>query len=91
MEAALSELMTRLAELDSESRILKAAQGFQSLCNKELIQARDSFLKGITSVFIDIFFFYKSMYTHCDSQQEILLWWPFLKKFICTMVKWAVG
>lgn len=45
MEAALSELMTRLAELDSESRILKAAQGFQSLCNKELIQARDSFLK----------------------------------------------
>lgn len=72
MEAALSELMTRLAELDSESRILTAAQGFQSLCNKELIQARDSFLKGITSVFIDIFF-YKSMYTHCDSQQEILL------------------
>lgn len=56
MEAALSELMTRLAELDSESQILTAAQGFQSLCNKELIQARDSFLKGITSVFIDIFF-----------------------------------
>lgn len=45
MEAALSELMTRLAELDSKSQILTAAQGFQSLCNKELIQARDSFLK----------------------------------------------
>lgn len=56
MEAALSELMTRLAELDSESQILTAAQGFQSLCNKELIQARDSFLKGITSVFTGIFF-----------------------------------
>lgn len=55
MEAALSDLMTRLAELDSASQILTAAQGFESLCNKELIQARDSFLKGITSVFLGVF------------------------------------
>lgn len=72
MEAALSDLMTRLAELDSASQILKTAQGFESLCNKELILARDSFLKGITSVFLVFFFFYKLMYGHCDSQQDIL-------------------
>ncbi|XP_078313322.1 superkiller complex protein 3-like [Crassostrea virginica] len=45
METSLLSLMTRLSELDNQSPMLKAAQGFQSLCNRELIPARDCFVQ----------------------------------------------
>ncbi|XP_061172794.1 superkiller complex protein 3-like [Saccostrea echinata] len=43
----MSETMTRLSELDSESVTLKAAQGFQYMCNKELNQAKDCFVEAL--------------------------------------------
>ena len=56
METSLLSLTTRLSELDDQSPVLKAAQGFQSLCNRELIPARDCFVQGIPKISLIIFF-----------------------------------
>lgn len=54
VESSMSALMTRLSDLDNESPTLKAAQGFQYVCNKELIQARDCFIKGTLQINADV-------------------------------------